>query len=56
MPASQLQAQTLQETGTEIEVVTSNRNEAQTQEASLSDDDFTEVYLSMKFNPCPFFG
>ena len=46
MPASQLQAQTLQETGTEIEVVTSNRNEAQTQEASLSDDDFTEVLIN----------
>ena len=45
MPASQLQAQTLQETGTETEVVTSN-NETQTQEASLSNDDFTEILIN----------
>ena len=46
MPASQLQAQTLQETGTEIEVLTSNRNETQAQEASLSNDDFTEILIN----------
>ena len=38
--------QTLQETGTEIEVVTSNRNETEPQETSLSDVDFSEMLIN----------
>ena len=38
--------QTLQETGAEIEVVTSNRNETEPQETSLSDIDFSEMLIN----------
>lgn len=38
--------QTLQETGTEIEVATSNRNEIEPQETSLSDVDFSEMLIN----------